>query len=402
MPATTNPTETPIYLDNNATTRPRPEVVDAISHAFQQAYGNPGSRHAAGRVARQALEEARETIAEILNASPQEVVFTSGGTEATNMALFGLSELVPNPGMVALPPGEHPATEECVRVMEARGWRRAVLQIDASGRLIRERLDQLPWDEIKLATALLAHNETGTIQDLSRLSELCCEHGVPLHVDAVQAVGKIDVDFHALHATTLAVGAHKFCGPRGIGALLVREGARLAPTQFGGHQEAGRRPGTECVALAVGMAKALELWHAEREELTRRLRKLRNRLLDGLSTECPPVIVNGPLERIDEDPVAESLCLPNTLSIAFPGCTGDALMLALDLEGVCCSLGSTCASGSSEPAPILLAMNRPREVYDATIRFSVGRENTAAEIDDAIQRIARVVTHSRQLSNHDN
>ena len=403
MPATTNPTESPIYLDNNATTRPRPEVVEAISHAFQQAYGNPGSRHAAGRIARQALEEARETIAEILNASPQEVVFTSGGTEATNMALFGLSGPVPGPaGMVALPPGEHPATEECARVMEARGWRRAVLQIDAAGRLNQESLDQLPWDEIKLATALLAHNETGTIQDLSRLSELCREHGVPLHVDAVQAVGKIDVDFHGLQATSLAVGAHKFCGPRGIGALLIRDGVQLAPTQFGGHQEAGRRPGTECVALAVGMAKALELWHAEREELTGRLRNLRNRLADGLRTECPPVLVNGPLERVEEDRSAEDHCLPNTLSIAFPGCSGDALMIALDLEGVCCSLGSTCASGSSEPAPILLAMNRPREVYDATIRFSVGRENTAAEVNDAIQRIARVVTRSRQLSSKDN
>lgn len=385
-----------IYLDNNATTRPRPEVVEAMSRAFTEAYANPGSRHAAGRRARQALEQARETIAQVLNAAPQEVIFTSGGTEASNMALFGFA--AGPPGTVALPPGEHPATEESVRVLESRGWKRATLPIDSSGLLRQATLDDLPWDEIRLATILLAHNETGTIQDISRLAQLCGEHRIPLHVDAVQAVGKIAVDFHGLNATSLAVGAHKFCGPRGIGALLLREGARLAPTCFGGHQEAGRRPGTECVALAVGMAKALELWHAERDELTARVRELRNRLLAGLSNECPPVIVNGPLEHQPDETDAQRLCLPNTLSIAFPGCSGDALMVALDLEGVCCSLGSTCASGSSEPAPILVAMNRPPEVYDATLRFSVGRENTEAEIDEAVGRIAGVVARARQSS----
>jgi cysteine desulfurase len=385
-----------IYLDNNATTRPRPDVVEAMSRAFAEAYANPGSRHAAGRRARQALEEARESIAQILNAAPGEVIFTSGGTEASNMALFGFAR---GPaGTVALPPGEHPATEESVRVLESRGWKRVTLPIDSSGRLRQEALDELPWNDIRLATILLAHNETGTIQDISRFAQLCGEHRLPLHVDAVQAVGKISVDFHGLNATSLAVGAHKFCGPRGIGALLLRDGAQLAPTCFGGHQEAGRRPGTECVALAVGMAKALELWHAEREELTARLRELRNRLLAGLTAECPPVIVNGALDlqRGKTDP--QDVCLPNTLSIAFPGCSGDALMVALDLEGVCCSLGSTCASGSSEPAPILVAMNRSPEVYDATLRFSIGRENTEEEIDEAVRRIARVVARARQSS----
>lgn len=393
MPGGSNPINSPIYLDNNATTRPRPEVVEAMSEAFSAAYANPGSRHALGRVARQALEEARETIAWVLDAAPGEVVFTSGGTEASNVALFGFAG--DRSGTVTLPPGEHPATEESVRILERRGWRRATLEIDAHGRLKQQTLNDLPWEEIRLATVLLAHNETGTIQDLSRLSALCSEHQVPLHVDAVQAVGKIAVSFHDLQATSLAVGAHKFCGPRGIGALLLREGAVLAPTQFGGHQEGGRRPGTECVALAVGMAKALELWHAERDELTSRLRDLRNRLAAGLRAQCPPVLVNGSLEQFDAPPSVDDQCLPNTLSIAFPGCSGDALMVALDLEGVCCSLGSTCASGSSEPAPILLAMNRPPEVYDATLRFSVGRENTAEEIDEAIQRIARVVNRAR-------
>lgn len=375
-----------IYLDYNATTRPRPEVADAVARALRDAYGNPGSRHSAGRVARQALEGARETIARVLGASPGEVVFTSGGTEASNMALFGLAGDVV--GLVALPPGEHPATEGSVRVLELRGWRRVTLGLDREGRLVQDQLPEWPWREVRLATALLAHNETGTIQDLSTLARLCREHAVPLHVDAVQAVGKIAVDFHALGATTLALGAHKFHGPRGIGALLLREGTALAPTQFGGHQEEGRRPGTECVALAVGMARALELWHAERGELTRRIASLRDRLEAALRAQCEPVVVHGPpADR-----------LPNTLSIAFPGCDGEALLVALDLEGICSSLGSTCASGSAEPAPVLVAMQCPPEVSRSTLRLSVGRENTAEEIDEAARRIAAVVARLRARS----
>jgi cysteine desulfurase len=373
----------PIYLDNNATTRPRPEVVEAMDRALRDAWANPGSRHAAGRRARQALEAARDNIAAILGATPKEVVFTSGGTEASNIALFGLAG--GHTGLIVLPPGEHPATEESVRVLESRGWRRMTLALDREGRLVQEQLAGLPWGNLRLATALLAHNETGTIQDLGPLSALCRQNRVPLHIDAVQAVGKIDVDFHALGASTLALGAHKFHGPRGIGALLVREGTTLAATQYGGHQEAGRRPGTECVALAVGMATALGLLHAGRVELMQRITRLRDRLEAGLRERCRPVVVNGaPAHR-----------LPNTLSIAFPGCDGEALLVALDLEGVCCSLGSTCASGSAEPAPILVAMQCPPEVYQSTLRFSVGLENTEQEIDDAVQRISDVVGRLR-------
>ncbi len=377
------PLPSTIYLDNNATTRPRPEVVEAMQRAFTASYANPGSRHQEGRKARQALETARESIARILNAQPGEVIFTSGGTEASNMAIFGLAG--ERTGTLVLPPGEHPATEESVRVLERRGWQRLTLELDGAGRLRPEQLESLPWDDICLATALLAHNETGTIQDLAPLAETCRIHRVPLHVDAVQAVGKIDVDFRELAASTLALGAHKFFGPRGIGALLVRDGVQLASTQYGGHQEAGRRPGTECVALAVGMARALELWHAEREELAARMTMLRDRLEAGLLATCEPAVVNGSREHR----------LPNTLSIAFPGCDGDALLVALDLEGVCCSLGSTCASGSSEPAPILVAMGCSPEVVRSTLRFSLGRENTEQEIDDAIQRIAAVVNRTR-------
>src|SRR5690606_9003948 len=238
------------------------------------------------------------------------------------------------------PPGEHPATEESVRELESQGWQRHTLPVNSEGLIPVSAYDEVPWSDVRLATLLLAHNETGVIQDVAPLSERCRQHGIPLHVDAVQAVGKIDVDFHALGCSTMSVGAHKFHGPRGIGALLVREGVQLPPVQFGGHQESGRRPGTECVALAAGMAVALQRWHEQRQQRTATIRELRDRLEWRLLSEAAPAIVNGSLEHR----------LPNTLNIAFPGCPGEALLVALDLEGIACSLGSTCASGSSEPA----------------------------------------------------
>jgi len=208
---------------------------------------------------------------------------------------------------------------------------------------------------------------------------------VPFHIDAVQAVGKIPINFHELGVTSLALGAHKFYGPRGIGALLLRRGFKLAAFGFGGHQEAGRRPGTEVVPLIAGMARALELFQAEGEQRIARTRELRDRLEQRLAAACPPVVLNGSRERR----------LPNTLNAAFPGVDGEALLVALDLAGVACSLGSTCASGSAEPAPALLAMNRPREVWHSSVRFSVGIETTSQEIDEAAEKIAAIVNKLR-------
>jgi cysteine desulfurase len=239
---------------------------------------------------------------------------------------------------------------------------------------------------VRLVALILAHNETGVIQDVRPLAAECQTRGIPIHLDAVQAVGKIPVDFHALGVTSLALGAHKFYGPRGIGALLLKRGIELAPSAFGGHQESGRRPGTEAVALVAGMARALELFHAEQEDRIARTRALRDLLEERLAALCPPVILNGSRERR----------LPNTLNIAFPGVDGEALLVTLDLEGIACSLGSTCASGSTEPAPVLLAMNRPREIWRSSVRFSMGIENTTAEIEQASRIIAAAVSRLRQ------
>ena len=387
-----------IYLDHNATTRPWPEVIETVAHHLQHSYANPGSRHAEGRQARKVLESSRESIASILGAEPDEVIFTSGGTEASNLALFGAVSSM-TPGTIALTAGEHPATIEVCKSLKPRGWELTLLPVDHEGRLLplergvsaplwietKESGADTPHSKVKLVTVILAHNETGVIQDVRQLAAICRERGVFCHIDAVQAVGKIEVNFAELGAMSLAFGAHKFHGPRGIGGLLLRKGTTLAPFEFGGHQESGRRPGTEMVALAAGMAKALELWHRERHERTARLRILRDRLETGLLDRYPWAVVNGSREHR----------LPNTLNIAFPGLDGEAILVNLDLEGIACSLGSTCASGSAEPAPALVAMGAHPEVYKASVRFTVGLENTVAEMDEAAERISHVIARLR-------
>lgn len=387
-----------IYLDNNATTRPLPEVVEAMNRIWRDAFANPGSRHAAGRAARRILEDARETIARVLDAEPDEVVFTSGGTESINQALFGLAR---GTGTIVTGPGEHPATTEAVAALVQRGWRHLPLPVDSNGLLKAGSVPSLSGEgsgvsggtfpqtgldpPLKLISLLLAHNETGVVQHGEPLIEWCNAQGIPSHLDAVQAVGKVPISFKRLGVTALSFGAHKFHGPRGVGGLLVRRGVRLAPFHFGGHQESDRRPGTEPVALIAGMATALELWQRQSEQRIQAMRAARDRLEAGLAEACPPTVVHG---RNTER-------LPNTSSIAFPGVDGEALLVALDLEGIACSLGSTCASGSAEPAPILIAMGVDPQVALATVRFSVSFETTREEVDEAVRNIAAVVGRLR-------
>lgn len=372
-----------IDLDHNATTPIDPEVVAAIQAAWLNAGGNPGSRHTSGRQARRLLEDARESIAAILGAKPIEVVFTSGGTESNNTAIRGFTQ--GSAGSIVATPGSHPSMESVILRRERQGWQRIELPVNQQGLIHLESLGEIDWPRVRLAAVLLAHNETGVVQPLNELSCWCRQHSVPLHVDAVQAVGKIPVHFRDLGAATLSLAAHKFHGPRGIGALLIRDGIPLPALFVGGHQERDHRAGTEPVALAAGMARALEIWQAHQTQIHLRLSSLRNRLESQLKALCPPVVVHGEGgER-----------LPNTLNLAFPGCDGEALLVALDLAGICCSMGSTCASGSSEPAPILLRMGCSRELALASLRFSVGRTNAMEEIDVAADRIAKVVTNMR-------
>ncbi|MDG1893698.1 MAG: cysteine desulfurase family protein [Fuerstiella sp.] len=368
-----------IYLDNNATTQILPEVAETMAVTWQSAFANPGSQHSFGRDARPVLDRCRDSIAHILGADPSEVIFTSGGTESINAAVYGLT--LGQKGAIALTSGEHPATTAaCERARQA-GMKLITLNVDAAGRLLDNQYDGLPWDDLKLVTVILAHNETGVIQDLSRLSALCEQHRVPLLIDAVQAVGKIPVSFHDLNATALAFGAHKFHGPRGIGGLLLRRGVPLPPLLEGGHQESGRRAGTEPVPLIAGMATALESFAADQLTCMKHVQTMRDQLQHDLQQHCEPTVVHG----------INASRLPNTLSIAFPGLSGEAILVNLDLEGVACSLGSTCASGSAEPAPALLAMGCASDVCLSSVRFSVSRQNTSEEIAEAALRIRNVV-----------
>ncbi|APZ94576.1 cysteine desulfurase family protein [Fuerstiella marisgermanici] len=373
-----------IFLDNNATTVILPEVAKAMSEAWTTAFANPGSQHSFGRDARRVLEDSRDAIAQILGADPTEVIFTSGGTESINAAINGLT--LGRKGVIALTAGEHPATAAACERARQNGLKLLNLTVDSSGLLQPEQFANLPWAELKLVCVILAHNETGVIQDLTQLSDLCEQHRVPLLIDAVQAVGKIPVNFHKLKATALAFGAHKFHGPRGIGGLLLRRGVQLPPLLEGGHQESGRRAGTEPVPLIAGMATALRCFDADCEARMQRVQKLRDQLQQALCESSAPTVVHG----------SDAPRLPNTLSIAFPGVDGEAMLVSLDLEGIACSLGSTCASGSAEPAPALLAMNIEPAICTSSVRFSVSDLNTEAEIADAAARIANVVSRLRE------
>jgi len=273
----------------------------------------------------------------------------------------------------------------CERARQ-QGWKIITLDVDSQGRLDETQWPSLPWSDIKLVCVILAHNETGVIQDVSRLADLCHQHGAALLLDAVQAVGKISVDFQSLDAAALAFGAHKFHGPRGVGGLLLKRGVKIPTFMEGGHQENGRRAGTEPVPLIAGMAKSLRLWAEDSQNRSDQIRALRDQLQQELETRCGPVVVHS----------ANASRLQNTLSIAFLGIPGEAMLVNLHLAGVACSLGSTCASGSAEAAPSLLAMGLDPEVCKSSVRFSLSCLNSAEEVMEAANRIEAVVARIRR------
>ncbi len=372
-----------IYLDNNATTALDPEVLEAMRPHFLRA-GNAESRHSAGRAARRAWESAKESVAVILGADPSEVIFTSGGTEANNLAVFGLAGAENAPGHVVSSPIEHPAVAEPVARLEASGFTVDRLVVNGEGLADAEAMAAMFRDDTRFAALMLANNETGAIQPVAALAERANARNIPVHTDAVQAVGRIPVDFHGLGVATLAASAHKFHGPVGAGVLLVRSGVRLGSRLFGGGQQQGRRAGTVAVPLAVGFAKALELWRDEADARVERWERLRDRLEAGLIARlgAERVVRNGPGEA--------STRLPQTLNVGFAGLDGDALLMQLDLAGVAASLGSACASGSTRPSPTLVAMRVPDARLRSSVRFSLAANTSEAEIDAAIERISRI------------
>jgi cysteine desulfurase len=372
-----------IYLDNNATTPLLPTVWEAMRPFLTDTFGNPASAHWAGRRARQALEDARERTAALLGAHADEVVFTSGATEANNLALLGLAG--DPPAHILISAIEHPSVAAPVQRLGQQGFDVDRLPVDGRGIVRAEELPRRLRPATRLVSVMLANHETGAVQPVAELAA-GLDPDIAFHCDATQAVGRIPVHFHDLGVTSLALSAHKFHGPKGVGALLVRRQARLRPPFLGGHQQQGRRPGTEAVALAVGLATALDLAHREAPARREQVRHLRHRFLEHLRPALHPVILNGPEEG----------GVPHTVNLSFPGCRAESLLMNLDLAGVACSTGSACSSGSLLPSPALQAMAVPPEVLHSSIRFSLSPLLTADEIDEAARRISRVVSRLRQ------
>lgn len=384
--------ESPIYLDNNATTPLAAEVVDAMAEAMRAGYANPASQHEAGRRARRVVEAARERIVELLGGQtsgrqPDRLIFTSGGTEANNLAMFGLSRIAEDrydgPHHLIASPVEHPSVARAADALACENWQVDHLEVDAQGVVELASLENLITDRTRLVTTMWGNNETGVLQPVAPLASLAASRGAMLHTDAVQAVGKIDVHFGNSQASSLAFTAHKFHGPLGIGGLLVRGDTQLAPQLFGGFQQAGLRPGTESVVLVAGLRTALELWHTERSARLQHLTSLRDRFEQQICAElpCAQVVAAG-AER-----------LPHTSNIAFRGVDRQALFLALDMAEVACSTGSACASGSSEPSGVLLAMGCSDEVVRGSLRFSFGAQTTPPEVAEAARRISKACKH---------
>jgi cysteine desulfurase len=370
-----------IYLDHNATAPLRPEALEAMRPWLEGAAGNASSAHAAGRNARRALEDAREMIAHHLGAHADEIVFTSGATEANNLAILGLAG--ETPGHFISSRIEHPCVVAPLEQVVACGFAGTWLPVSLDAIIAPASLLESLTEDTTLVAVMLANHETGAIQAIAEL--VYGAGGARFHCDAAQAVGKIPVDFHGLGVTTLSMSAHKFGGPPGIGALLVNRCAKLAPLHYGGPQERRRRPGTEPVALVVGMAAALDAALRNREAEVARMLRLRQRFLVALHDGGLDFVLNGPT----------SGGLPHVVNVSFPGCRGDALLMALDLAGVCCSTGSACSSGSLLPSPVLKAMGLPEERLISALRFSFGQTTTEVEIDEATKQVIRAVDRMR-------
>ncbi len=392
----------PIYMDNHATTRVDPRVVEAMLPYFTETFGNAGSvSHCFGQEAKRAVDAARESIAAALNASPREIVFTSGATESNNLAIRGRTDRPRRHGshLVSVVT-EHKAVLDPLRRLSRRGFEVTLLPVEPAGSsragwLEPERVRQALRDDTLIVSVMLANNEVGILQPIAEIAALCRERGVPLHCDATQGVGKIPVDVEALGIDLLSFSAHKIYGPKGIGGLYIRRqggGLRLEPMIDGGGQEGGLRSGTLNVPGIVGFAMALELCLAEMPTEMARLAALRQRLWDGLRHEVPEVILNGPQWS---DPVSQ-IRLPGNLNCTFPFVDGEALMM--NMKDVAVSSGSACTSANPEPSHVLRALGMSDDLVRSSLRFGLGRFNTAEEVDFTIDAVARTVRRLRELS----
>jgi cysteine desulfurase len=378
-----------IYLDHNATTPVRPEVLEAMVPYFLERFGNASSAHAFGQDAKGALEEARAQVAAFLRATPGEIVFTSGGTEADNIAMLGGARAMAGRGRhVVVSAIEHDAVRQSADELERQGFAVTRVAPNSTGVVEPASVAAAIRPDTILVSVMAANNECGVVQPVAEIGAICAERGAAFHVDAVQAAGKIPIDLAAWGATTAAIAGHKFYGPKGVGALYVKRGLKPLPLQFGGEHEKGRRPGTENVPGIVGLGKACELAAAELHEASARIARLRDRLEREILERVPSVVRHG----------EGAPRVPNTAHLSFVGVEGEHLILSLDMKGIAVSSGAACKAGSSHPSHVLLAMGVPRDVAQAAARFSLGRGTTDAEIDRVLEILPSVVSKLRAQS----
>lgn len=384
-------TKRTIYLDHAATTALDPRVIEAMLPYFLQQPGNPSSIHQPGRIALQALDDAREIVAMALGAQLREIIFTGGGSEANNLAIKGVALAQQQKGKgshLITSAIEHHAVLHAIEYLQPFGFTMTVLPVDAGGLVRPDDLRAALRPDTVLVSIMYANNEIGTIQPIAELGAICREHGVPFHTDAVQAVGSLPLDVQALNVDLLSLAAHKFYGPKGVGVLYARRGIPLLPQINGGGQERRRRAGTENVPGIVGLGTALSLAEERREGYVAHCIALRDRLIDGLQERIAGVRLNG--ERVRR--------LPNNANLAFDYIEGESLLLLLDQHGICASSGSACTSGSLEPSHVLTALGLTPEQAIGSVRFTVGKDITHADIDTVLELMPGMVAQLRDVS----
>lgn len=379
-----------VYMDNNATTQMAPEVVQAVAQAQAEVYGNASSMHTFGRRAAALVEDARSKVASMLECAPEEITFTSGASEANN-TVFSIAKMLIEQGRgkrIVTTTIEHPSIMETVKYLRKEGIEVDQAPVDSEGRVKLEELEKLLGPDVVLVSVMTGNNETGSIQEIGRISEMAHRCGALMHTDATQAIGKIKVSCKEWNLDYLSCSGHKFYGPKGVGVLYSRKGVPFAPFVHGGEQEHGRRAGTYNTAAIYGLGVAAELAQKNIKEEHDRLWEMRERLRKGILKGVPNVVVNGCQEH----------CLPGTLDVSFPTAEGESILLLLDMYGIAVSTGSACATGSLEPSYVLLAGGLDVELAHGSIRFSLGRYNTDEDVDYVIEVLPPIIKKLRDLS----